>query len=169
MQKVIEPRSSLGCAIVEFFDALSEYFPENDVKRCEILVFGGCAVHVYTEARGSADIDAEILACDQARKEDIVATLVGEEGFYYIDDDGISKSLELDTNFNTSLGPLHEDYTDRKVRLTLQTANPRIEVYLASPVDVAISKLGRFGQIELTRGAVLSKQPLNHKYGIRYE
>jgi hypothetical protein len=46
---------------------------------------------------------------------------------------------------NTTLGPLHEDYEDRVIRLTTQSDIPNVEVYVASPVDVAISKLGRFG------------------------
>lgn len=54
--------------------------------------------------------------------------------------------LELDPGFNTTLGPLHEDYEDRVVRLVTQSSVDYVEVYIAGAMDVAISKLGRFGE-----------------------
>ncbi|MGP9768347.1 DUF6036 family nucleotidyltransferase [Halomonas sp. AOP13-D3-9] len=53
--------------------------------------------------------------------------------------------LELDASFNTTLAPLHEDYEDRVIRLVTQSHVPNVEVYVASALDVAITKLGRFG------------------------
>ncbi|BBI49767.1 hypothetical protein HORIV_21880 [Vreelandella olivaria] len=53
--------------------------------------------------------------------------------------------LELDASFNTTLAPLHEDYEDRVIRLVTQSNVPNVEVYIASALDVAITKLGRFG------------------------
>ncbi len=47
--------------------------------------------------------------------------------------------------FNTTLAPLHEDYEDRVIRLMTASEIPNVEVYVASAIDVAISKLGRFG------------------------
>lgn len=70
--------------------------------------------------------------------------LLGQEAFVFTDEEEVARFLELDTNFNTTLGPLHEDYEDRVVRLTTRSNIPNVEVYVASAIDVAISKLGRF-------------------------
>ena len=53
--------------------------------------------------------------------------------------------LELYTSFNTTLGPLHEDYEDRVIRLVTGSSVSDVEVYIVGAIDVAISKLGRFG------------------------
>ena len=39
-----------------------------------------------------------------------------------------------------------EDYEDRVIRLVSQSNVPNVEVYVAGAMDVAISKLGRFGE-----------------------
>lgn len=72
--------------------------------------------------------------------------LLGDDAYAFLDEDGVSQMLELDLSFNTALGPLHEDYEDRVIRLKTRSNIPNVEVYVASPIDVAISKLGRFGE-----------------------
>ena len=64
----------------------------------------------------------------------------------FTDEDGVTQMLELDTSFNTTLAPLHEDYEDRVIRLMTQSNVPNVQVYVAGALDVAISKLGRFGE-----------------------
>ena len=80
-----------------------------------------------------------------AKKSDIIA-LLGEDAYVFTDDAGVVQILELDISFNTTLAPLHEDYEDRVIRLMIQSHAPNVEVYVASALDVAISKLGRFGE-----------------------
>jgi len=101
-------------------------------------------VHVHTRSRGSADVDAEVASHGYADRSEIIG-LLGDDAYVFFDEEGVSQMLELDPSFNTALGPLHEDYEDRVIRLKTQSAIPNVEVYVASPVDVAISKLGRFG------------------------
>ncbi|MFB9867354.1 DUF6036 family nucleotidyltransferase [Vreelandella sulfidaeris] len=67
--------------------------------------------------------------------------------------------LELDTSFNTTLAPLHEDYEDRVIRLMNQSSVSNVEVYVASALDVAISKLGRFGDRDQNDIQTLLKLP----------
>lgn len=141
----IEPDTALGRALVDFFDVLEPVFAGGDKGVFQVIVFGGCAVHIHTQARGSADVDAEISAHGYADKSEIIA-LLGEDAYVFTDDDGLSQMLELDTSFNTTLGPLHEDYEDRVIRLVRGSGVPDIEVYVAGAIDVAISKLGRFGE-----------------------
>ena len=140
----IEPDTALGRALVEFFDVLEPVYAGGKRGVFQVIVFGGCAVHIHTRVRGSADVDAEVASHGYADKSEIIA-LLGEDAYVFTDEDGVSQMLELDTSFNTTLGPLHEDYEDRVIRLVTRSSIPYVEVYVAGPVDVAISKLGRFG------------------------
>ncbi|MBE0506745.1 MAG: hypothetical protein IBX50_08495 [Marinospirillum sp.] len=45
-----------------------------------VIVFGGCAVHIYTQSRGSGDIDAEIASHGMARKSEILG-ITGHPGW----------------------------------------------------------------------------------------
>ena len=142
---IIEPNTPLGRALVEFFDVLVPVYGSGEKGVFQAIVFGGCAVHIHTQARGSADIDAEVASHGLAKKSDIIA-LLGEDAYVFTDDAGVVQILELDISFNTTLAPLHEDYEDRVIRLMIQSHAPNVEFYVASALDVAISKLGRFGE-----------------------
>jgi len=140
----IKPDTALGRALVAFFDVLEPVYASGEKGVFQAIVFGGCAVHIHTQARGSADVDAEVASHGYADKYEIVA-LLDEDAYVYADEEGVRQMLELDTSFNTTLAPLHEDYEDRVLRLVTQPHVPNVEVYVASALDVAISKLGRFG------------------------
>ena len=141
---IIEPDTALGRALVEFFDVLEPVYASGEKGIFQVIVFGGCAVHVHTQSRGSADVDAEVASHGYIDKSEIVA-LLDEDAYVFTDEEGMTQLLELDASFNTTLAPLHEDYEDRVVRLVTQSSTPNVEVYVASALDVAISKLGRFG------------------------
>ncbi|MEQ5801247.1 DUF6036 family nucleotidyltransferase [Halomonas sp. H10-9-1] len=145
MYPTIEPDTALGRALVAFFDVLEPLYASGEKGVFQVIVFGGCAVHIHTKARGSADVDAEIASHGYADRSDIVA-LLDEEAYVFADEEGVTQMLELDASFNTTLAPLHEDYEDRVLRLVTQSNIPNVEVYVASALDVAISKLGRFGE-----------------------
>lgn len=118
---IIEPGTALGLALVEFFDVLEPVYANGDKGIFQVIVFGGCAVHIHSQARGSADIDAEISSHGLANKSEIVA-LLGEDAYIFSDEEGDVQMLELDTSFNTALSPLHEDYEDRVVQLMTQSS-----------------------------------------------
>lgn len=141
----IEPDTALGRALVAFFDVLEPLYASGEKGVFQVIVFGGCAVHVHTQARGSADVDAEVASHGYADKSEIVA-LLDEDAYVFVDEEGVSQILELDASFNTTLAPLHEDCEDRVIRLVTQSSVPHVEVYVASALDVAITKLGRFGE-----------------------
>ncbi|WP_277809999.1 DUF6036 family nucleotidyltransferase [Chromohalobacter canadensis] len=144
----IEPDTALGHALVAFFDVLEPVFASGDKGVFQVIVFVGCAVHIHTQARGSADVDAEVASHGYADKSDVIARL-DEDVYVFTDEEGISQVLELDSSFNTTLGPLHEDYEDRVIRLMTQSRVSNVEVYVAGAIDVAISKLGRFGDRDM--------------------
>ncbi|MEH6578933.1 MAG: DUF6036 family nucleotidyltransferase [Amphritea sp.] len=104
-------------------------------------MFGGAAVHIYTNARGSSDIDVEHIAAEQLDFADIVIT--------YTDSDGQEKSITVDPTFNSTFGLLHEDYEDDAIPLKATEGTP-LEVYLVSALDIAVSKLARMAEIDQT-------------------
>lgn len=141
----IQPDTALGQALVAFFDVLEPIFADGQKGVFQVIVFGGCAVHVHTRSRGSADVDAEVASHGYADKKEVIG-LLNDDAYLFSDETGAPQMLELDPGFNTTLGPLHEDYEDRVVRLVTQSSIDHVEVYIASAMDVAISKLGRFGE-----------------------
>lgn len=48
----IQPDTALGQALVAFFDVLEPIFADGENGVFQVIVFGGCAVHVHTQARG---------------------------------------------------------------------------------------------------------------------
>ena len=130
----IEATTPLGIAIADYFGALAPVFANGRNGTFEVIVLGGCAFHVHTQARGSVDIDAEIASHGHARRDEIV-TFLGKDTFTFVDERDQVATLRLDHGFNTTLGPLHEDYIDRIVRLSTPSAIPNIEVYIAGALD----------------------------------
>lgn len=102
-----------------------------------VYVAGGAAVHLYTGARYSRDVDARIGLPKLALPPDLSATYRGP--------DGLPKVLYFDTAYNEAFGLLHEDVHEDSIAVPIPGVNPkRLVVRLFSPVDLAVSKLSRF-------------------------
>ncbi|PMZ73092.1 hypothetical protein CD175_25715 [Pseudomonas laurylsulfatiphila] len=109
----------------------------------KIIVFGGCAVHLYTHHRVSTDVDAEIY---EAHVPDglHLQTMLAEIPEQYVDErSGRLMELNYDLQYNTSFGPIHEDYWERSLPFEEFPVESPLHVHIAAPVDIAISKLGR--------------------------
>lgn len=99
-----------------------------------MILAGGAAVHMYTpHARMSGDLDAEF----QGR-----VLLPADLLISYTDDDGTPRTLSLDSNYNTTLGLMHEDYVQDSVDLG-EHANGMIRLRMLSALDLAVSKISR--------------------------
>jgi hypothetical protein len=117
----------------------------NATARTPITMFlaGGAAMHFYTGARMTDDIDAVF-----DRK-----ILVPEDStVIYRDAQGRARSVYFDMNYNESYALLHEDAHDDAWRLVLDGMDA-VHVLVLQPVDLAISKLSRFSEID--RGDIL--------------
>jgi len=130
----------LARAVRLLFDRALPLLEGRSPGTVRIYVFGGCALHILTNARGSADIDAELKASEQLLKEEIRAVYAAPEDY---EQDGLDLSVVFDQHFTNSLCPLHEDYEDRAILLSGYDDSP-MQVFIAHPLDLAISKLGRF-------------------------
>ncbi|WP_257153439.1 DUF6036 family nucleotidyltransferase [Pseudomonas sp. ICMP 561] len=140
----VDTSKPLGQAVVAMFKGVEEElegYPPGSVK---IIIFGGIAVHLYTNHRVSVDVDAEIFHCSRQLSKDELIESLGSTPETFIDPStGRTLALNYDLTFNTTLGPLHEDYLERAIQLEEFGEGSPIHILIASPVDLAISKLGR--------------------------
>ncbi len=141
--------SPITIAILKLFKELEDWLiqhhenlPNGAVKA---FIFGGCAFHIHTNARGSNDIDAEIQAISQLKKEDIFLFLENND-IEFLDTNDLETNLEFDSGFNTSLASIDPDYDNRVIALVYDSI---VEVYLVSGLDLAVSKLARLSDRDI--------------------
>jgi hypothetical protein len=117
-----------------------------------MYVAGGAAMHFYTGERISLDVDAAF-SHRIALPENLEVA--------YRDADGAARMLYLDRNYSDTLALLHEDSYDDSIALTLDGIDPKVlDVRLLSPVDLAVSKLGRFASHDRDDIAALARHGL---------
>jgi hypothetical protein len=97
-----------------------------------VYLAGGMAVHLYTASRVTSDVDAEFGARVLLPPNVKVAVIL---------EDGSDTEVYLDTNYNPSLGLMHEDYD--KDSIPVDVGLEYLKVRVLSPVDLAVSKISR--------------------------
>lgn len=101
-----------------------------------MFVAGGAALHFYTGARVSVDVDA-VFSRRIALPEKLEVA--------YRDADGAPRLLYFDRQYNDTLGLMHEDAQHDSRPLTLPGIDARVlDVRLLAPIDLAVSKLSRY-------------------------
>lgn len=100
-------------------------------------------MHLYTGHRVSTDIDGEIFQTIDLKSQEAARLLAEVPEEFFDSTTGRVLELNWDLGFTTTLGPLHEDYLERGIRMKEFPEESPVHVYVAAPVDVAISKLGR--------------------------
>jgi hypothetical protein len=117
-----------------------------------MYVAGGAALHFHTGERVSVDVDAVF-----SRR---IALPDGLE-VAYRDEDGSARLLYFDRQYNATLGLLHEDAQDDSIPLTLEGVDSRVlDVRILTPLDLAVSKLGRFSEQDRADIAALARRGL---------
>ena len=125
---------------------------EPDLLPVRLYVAGGAALHLRTGARITEDIDGTF-SRRVFLNDDIQAA--------YKDPDGRARFLYLDRNCNDSLGLLHEDaYKDSELVELEGTDSHILEVRVLSPLDLAVSKLARFNELDREDIQVLARERL---------
>lgn len=147
-------------AILQLFANLAEdlaarKFPEHSVHA---YVFGGCAVHMHTQSRASSDVDVEFDYDDMVKVSEVRLVLEQLPPLDYDDPATGPSQLIWDANFNTTFGPLHEDYRSRAQLIERAPGSP-VVVWLPGAEDLALSKLGRFEAVDQTDILDLLSQP----------
>jgi hypothetical protein len=124
-----------------------------------MYVAGGAALHFYTGHRLSDDIDASF-SHRIALPDDLEVSYKGA--------DGTAELLYFDRQYNDTLGLLHEDAYDDSIPLTLAGVDPGLlDVRLLSPLDLAVSKLGRFSGQDREDIVALARLKLVNSGGLR--
>ena len=117
-----------------------------------MYVAGGAALHFYTGERVSRDIDASF-SHRLALPDDLEAA--------FLDSDGAARLLYFDRQYNDTLGLLHEDAHEDSKPLKLERIDSRaLDVRLLTPLDLAVSKIGRFSQQDRDDIAALARNGL---------
>lgn len=132
--------------------ALSLAGTPRRVLPVRMYVAGGAALHLYTGARISRDIDASF-----SRRIALPENL--EVG--YADADGASRLLYFDRQYSETLALMHEDAFDDSQPLELDGIDAKVlDVRLLTPLDLAVSKLGRFSSQDREDIAALAQRKL---------
>lgn len=98
-----------------------------------VYLAGGMAVHLYSATRVTTDVDAEF-GSRIFVPQDLVVDVTLE--------DGTPATVHFDTNYNASFALMHEDYLHDALPLDMGIDN--IQLYVLSPLDLAVSKVARF-------------------------
>jgi hypothetical protein len=124
-------------AFTEIMHRIQHALGSGDAKRpVTVCVAGGAALHLYTGARVSKDIDAKVMA-RFIPPDDLEVS--------YRDADGHARLLYFDTQYNDTYGLLHEDAYDDAVAVDLPGIDrSRLDLRLLSPIDLAVWKLSRY-------------------------
>ncbi|MGH8649323.1 MAG: DUF6036 family nucleotidyltransferase [Burkholderiales bacterium] len=110
----------------------------NPQEPLEMYLAGGAAIHFYTGSRMTDDVDAAF-----NKKLLVPADLA----VIYRDSEGKARSVYFDASYNESYALLHEDAHQDAVRLRLEGIDG-VRIFVLQPVDLAVSKLARFGEID---------------------
>jgi hypothetical protein len=118
----------------------------------KMYVAGGTALHMYTGARVSRDVDAAF-SRRIALPEDLEIS--------FRDADGAARLLYLDRQYSDTLALMHEDAYDDSVPLALPGNDARVlDVRLLSPLDLAVSKIGWFSSQDREDISTLARRKL---------
>lgn len=105
-----------------------------------MTIAGGAALHCHAGTRVSRDVDATF-----SRR----IALADDFDVVYRDADGAAQYLYLDRAYDDTLGLLHEDAQDDAVPLTLAGIDAGVlDVRVLTALDLAVSKLARFSDID---------------------
>ena len=128
---VLRTDTALARGLRELFKQLAERLSLTEPMK--VYLAGGLGVYLYTGARPSTDVDAEF-AGRVLVPSDLVVDVTLE--------DGQREILYFDTNYNPMFALLHEDYQVDSI--PVDVGEPTLQVRVLAPVDLAVSKIGRF-------------------------
>lgn len=103
-----------------------------------MVLAGGAAMHLYTGARMTDDVDAVF---------DRKLLVPSDLAVIYRDSEGKARTVYFDSNYNETYALLHEDAHRDAARLPLEGIEGA-KIFVLQPVDLAVSKLARFAEID---------------------
>jgi hypothetical protein len=117
-----------------------------------MTIAGGAALHFHTGEGAPCGIDA-------AFSRPVVLPARLEDA--YGDKDGSARLLYLDRAYNGTLAPMHPQAREDSRVIALEGVDARVlEVRVLAPIDLAVSKLGRFSAQDRADIALLARHRL---------
>lgn len=105
----------------------------------KVYIAGGIAVHRYCGTRYTQDVDASFSRNILLPFETLQVQ--------YRREDGKQAALYVDANYNSSFALLHEDHEEDSIEWEgIGNEGRIVRIYTLAPVDLAISKIVRYGE-----------------------
>lgn len=140
---------SFSEAIYDIFQQISKHNRELGFhEKVTVYLAGGAAVHFYEHGRRSDDVDAIMAPKRPIIPEDLSAVW---------NNNGTLESVDFDATYNPTFGLLHEDYMDRAH--FLKEVDGSILLYILHPIDLVITKLLRYSDVDAEDIEALVKHP----------
>jgi hypothetical protein len=145
-------------------DKIHGFLVECDYAGSPIRMFlaGGMALHFHCGARYTEDVDASFSARLLFPPNELTVD--------YVREDGSAATLYFDANYNDVFALMHPDYRDDAVPWSgIGNERRLIHLYVLKPVDLAVSKISRFGAqdradiVTLSRFGYFGANELNHR------
>lgn len=125
-------------AVSRMLDAINDLVKSNPnvTEPIKMYLAGGMAMNFYCGTRYTEDVDA-FFSRRILIPNDMAVTYKREDG-----KDGL---IYFDTQYNSTLGLLHENAEDDAILCGgIGNESRLIHLYLLSPIDLAVSKISRF-------------------------
>jgi hypothetical protein len=135
-------RRGPGQALQEVIDRIGRQIrPDQQVTA---YLAGGMATYVHiTRHAGAAPVEAVRYSDDVDIQFARPMTIEDDIVVAYRDESGQERMLALDRNYSIDLGLRHPDVFDDAPHL-LNSANTRLRLHILTPLDLAVTKAGRF-------------------------
>jgi len=134
-----EPLPSLSGALSEMLDRLDRALRDGEFEGEPVKMFlaGGMALHFYSGARYTEGVDASFSQRILVPARDLTVD--------YVREDGSPSNLYFDANYNDTFALMHPDYRDNAREWAgIGNENCLMQLYVLSPLDLAVSKVSRF-------------------------
>ncbi len=125
------PATPIGAALRTLLVELARRIQPPSPLR--IILAGGMAAHLYVGKRVTLDLDAEFCA-RVLIPQDLVVEVEGQG------------ALHFDTNYNPMFALMHEDRQVNAIAVDTGVAN--IDLRVLAPVDLAVSKIARWADVD---------------------
>jgi hypothetical protein len=110
-----------------------------DGQPIRMFLAGGMAAHFYCGTRYTEDVDASFSARFLFTASDLVVD--------YERQDKTRSLLYFDANYNENFGLIHPDYREDAVEWQgIGNEERLVHLHVLTPVDLAVSKISRFGE-----------------------
>jgi hypothetical protein len=147
----LEKDNSTSKAVISLVEKLGIILPEKMKETpLKVILTGGAAMSFYSDVRVSNDVDA-IFSHRILLPPDVTVS--------YTDKTGNNRVLTWDAQYHPSIGLLHED-AENDALFIANLADGKIKLMILNPIDLAVTKIGRYYEHDKNDIIILAKKGL---------